>query len=67
MSDARVTRLQQQNERLKQELDLPRVKASVACEAIVKFCQSKYASDPLASNSSEKTNYDNKAKPCSLL
>lgn len=38
MSDARVQRLQAQNERLQAELELPRIKVSEASAALKKYC-----------------------------
>eukprot|EP01134_Creolimax_fragrantissima_P006399 CFRG6399T1 len=45
MSDVRIQRLEAANERLRQELELPRIKVSEASEQLKKFCSE--TKDPL--------------------
>eukprot|EP00121_Abeoforma_whisleri_P005408 Awhi_evm1s4902 len=68
MSDARVARLQQQNERLQQELELPRIKSSEACETLINYTKNNFGKDPLACPGKDKNNpYEAKRTACNLL
>lgn len=71
MSEQRIARLQQQNERLKQELELPRIAASEACKEIINYCKQNQSKDPLAfpgSKDSKANNpYDTHKKKCELI
>eukprot|EP00121_Abeoforma_whisleri_P005890 Awhi_evm1s5341 len=68
MSDQRLQRLQQQNERLKAELELPRIPASEASKDIIQFTKTNFNKDPLVSPGKDKNNpYEKKGGPCSLI